>query len=179
MNDWNVVITTRDGGYTKARQVMERYGPVEDTDFYNVLVQRVDDVPAMLDDLRARLVAQPDLKQAIARVSPVETPFEFQTREEFEAAVRERALSRLKELANRSFHVRLHRRGLKEQLPSVEEEKSLNEALLEALGQAGLAGRIVHDDPDVVVALETVGCRAGLALWTRTDHSRLPLLGVD
>lgn len=83
------------------------------------------------------------------------------------------------ELAGKRFHVRLHRRGFKGRLSSPEEERQLDVALLQALEQAGSPGKVAFDDPDTIVAIETVGNRAGLSLWTREDLRRFPLLGLD
>jgi hypothetical protein len=55
----------------------------------------------------------------------------------------------------------------------------LDKVLLEALAQAGTPGQITFDDPDAIVAVETVGNRAGLALWTREDLQRYPFLNLD
>ena len=62
MDEWNVVVTVRDHGYTRARRVLGRLGPVAGRPFYNVLVMRTDDILAFLeavDDLLARTPALP------------------------------------------------------------------------------------------------------------------------
>ena len=48
-----------------------------------------------------------------------------------------------------------------------------------ALAAAGTPGQISLYDADAVVLIETVGPRAGLALWTRADLARYPFLGAD
>jgi tRNA(Ser,Leu) C12 N-acetylase TAN1 len=47
------------------------------------------------------------------------------------------------------------------------------------LEMAGAEGEITFEDPDAILALETVGTRAGLSLWTREDLQRYPLLHLD
>jgi tRNA(Ser,Leu) C12 N-acetylase TAN1 len=179
MHDWNVVISVREDGYTRARQLLQRYGPVYHTDYYNVLVMKVDDIPRLLEELRARVGEDPSILAAVARVLPAVRCFDFRSHDDFEARAREAALAWVPELAHKSFHVRLHRRGLKEQLPRPEEERSLDQALLEALERAGTPGRISFEDPDAILAVETVGHRAGLGLWTREDLGRYPFLRPD
>lgn len=103
----------------------------------------------------------------------------FQSPEEFEAKAREAVGSWLTRLAGKSFHVRLHRRGFKRRLSSQEEERSLDTFLLQSLEQRGTPGRITFDDPDAIIAVETVGQRAGFSLWTREDMQRYPFLKLD
>ena len=179
MHDWNVVISAREGGYTRTRQILQRYGPVDRTSFYNLLVMKVDDVRTFAEDLRSRVLERPSFLESIARVMPATDCFNFDSHDDFETRARELALIRLSELANQSFHVRLHRRGLKEQLPSPEEERFLDDSLLVALERAGTPGRISFEDPDAILAVETVDHRAGLSLWTRDELKRYPFLGLD
>jgi hypothetical protein len=179
MRDWNVVMSTREDGYTRARQLLQRFGPVYRTQYYNVLVMKVDDISRFLGELRARVAGDPSILAAVARVAPATRCFDFQTHDDFEAKAREAALAWVPELAHRAFHVRLHRRGLKDELPRPEEERFLDDALLGALERAGTPGRIRFEDPDAILAVETVGHRAGLALWTREDLRRYPFLRPD
>jgi tRNA(Ser,Leu) C12 N-acetylase TAN1 len=47
------------------------------------------------------------------------------------------------------------------------------------LAAAGTPGSISFDDPDAIVAIESVGQRAGVSLWTREDLRRYPFLRLD
>jgi hypothetical protein len=51
--------------------------------------------------------------------------------------------------------------------------------LLAALEAAGTPGRITFDDPDAILAVETVGRRAGPSLETREDLATYPFLGLN
>ncbi len=179
MPDWNVVVSVREDGYTRARQLLQRFGTVCHTDYYNVLVLRVDDPHQFLDDLKERIEEDPTILTAIARVAPAMRCFDFQSHDDFESKAREAALAWVPNLARKTFHVRLHRRGLKGQLPGLEEERFLDDTLLEALQRAGTPGRISFENPDMVLAVDTVGHRAGLGLWTRDDLRRYPFLRPD
>ncbi|HXE96756.1 MAG TPA: THUMP domain-containing protein, partial [Dongiaceae bacterium] len=77
------------------------------------------------------------------------------------------------------FHVRMHRRGFKGKLSSAEEERFLDEILLQRLEDAGTPGKVAFDDPDVIIALETIGQQAGLSLFGRDELKRYSLLHVD
>src|SRR6185369_3282077 len=179
MNDWNVVITVHEDGYNQARKVLEQYGRVERTDYFNLLLMRTADYWQLLDGLQEEAERDPGRIAVLARVMPIVLSFDFQTPGEFEGKARQAVTAWLPTLGRKSFHLRMHRRGFKGKLSSMDEEKFLDTYLLEALEMAGTPGRISFDDPDAVLALETVGTRAGLALWTREELNRYPLLHLD
>ena len=105
--------------------------------------------------------------------------FIFNSTEEFE----DRALSAGRgwgqQLPGKSFFVRIHRRGFKGKLSSPEEERFLDDALLDALAAAGTPGKIAFDDPDAVIVIETVDNRAGIALFTREEMARYLFVRAD
>ena len=179
MHDWNVVITVQEDGYNQARKLLERFGQVTRTDYFNILVMRIDDHRRFLDLLREEAGRDPESVSPLARVMPVLQCFTFQTPAEFEDKARQAVSAWLPSLGGKSFHLRMHRRGFKGKLSGMQEEKFLDTYLLEALEMAGRKGRIAFDDPDAIIALETLGPRAGLSLWTREDLQRYPLLHLD
>jgi tRNA(Ser,Leu) C12 N-acetylase TAN1 len=179
MLDWNVVVTVREGRFVQACELLEELGPVVRTDYFNVLVMKVDGIDHLLETLSQWIAADPSILTILARVMPVTHTFDFQTVEEFEVHARQVVLSWVPHLAGKRFHVRMHRRGFKGRLSSIDEEKFLDILLLEALESAGTPGRISFEDPDVIIAVETVGNRAGLSLWTREDLQRYPFLHLD
>jgi tRNA(Ser,Leu) C12 N-acetylase TAN1 len=138
----------------------------------------VDSVAGFLRDFAAMCALEPGILNDISRAVPLTDVFNFSTMEEFEAKAREIALSWTARLRASAFYVRLHRRGLKGELQTPKEERFLDEALLSALAQEGASGKIRFDDPDFVIDVETVGARAGMALWTREDLERYPFLKV-
>ena len=179
MHDWNVVITVQDEGYNAARKLLERFGQVSRTDYFNILLMQIADTRQFLEALREEGERDPKSVSPLARVMPVIQTFTFQTPVEFEEKARQAVCAWLPTLAGKSFHLRMHRRGFKGKLSSMEEERFLDTYLLEALELAGSKGRIAFDDPDAIIALETLGPRAGLSLWTREDLQRYPLLHLD
>jgi tRNA(Ser,Leu) C12 N-acetylase TAN1 len=176
MNDWNVVATTRMGRFDEARRLLEKLGPVARTDFYNVLVMRIDDVDRLLADL---LVVLPGGEGPVAHVHPARATFDFRTPEEFEELANRVALAWAPRLVGRRFHVRMHRRGLHRGISTRREEHFLGDVLLGTLAAAGEPGRLSFDDPEAILAIDTVGGRAGLALWSRDELLRYPFLGLD
>jgi tRNA(Ser,Leu) C12 N-acetylase TAN1 len=179
MKDWNLVVNVGEHGYSKAKHLLAELGAVSKTDFYNVLVMRVDDPMAVLDTLSSRARQDPGFDHLITRVLPVTACFDFQTPEEFENKARDAVQQWLDALAGASFHVRMHRRGFKGRLASPEEERFLDHYLMEQLAARATPARISFDDPDVIIAVDTVNQRAGLSLWRRADLEHYPLLKLD
>lgn len=179
MAEWNVVATVNSRQFIRACRLLEQYGRVDRTDYYNVMVMSVDDVTEFLARLEELTAHVPDVLDVVSRAVPVATSFDFQTAKEFEARARQAVLRWTSELAGKSFHVRLHRRGFKHKLPSQQEERLLDETLLSALEAAGTPGSITFDDPDAIIDVEIVGHRAGMSCWTRDDLRRYPFLKLD
>jgi tRNA(Ser,Leu) C12 N-acetylase TAN1 len=174
VRDWNVLATAREGGFARARRLLAGLGQVAETRFCNACP--VPDPRGLLQRLAEQAAADPDSVTCLARLAPAERTFAFQTAEEFLDRAREAVLTLAPALGGRSFHARVHRRGFKGTLHSQEAERLLAGAVLEALEAAGRPGRVAFEDADAVVALETVGSQAGVALWTREDLARWPLL---
>jgi len=179
MLEWNAVVTVQEDGYQKARKLLERFGEVGRTEYFNLLVMRVTDHRQLMEQLLGQAVHDAKSVLPLARVIPVVQTFGFHTPEEFEEKARLAVCTWLPALQGKSFHLRMHRRGFKGELSGMEQEQLLDAYLLEALELAGSKGRITFDDPDAIIALETLGGRAGLSFWTRDDLKRYPLLHLD
>lgn len=177
---WNVAVTVREDGYNKARRLLREYGVVGRTEYFNLLFLHVADRAAFLDGFARVVAADPEiLASQISRVVPAEQTFTFQTPEEFEERAREIAAAWAGRLAGKRFHVRLHRRGFKGRLSTPDEERFLDYVLCEALERLGETGSITFDDPDAILAVETVSNWAGMSLWTRDELRRYPFLHLD
>lgn len=179
MRDWTVVASTHPEGYERGRQLLEQFGRVDRTDYFNVLVLAPDDPEGFLERFAAMAANVPDVLEVLSRVMPAARCFDFDTPGEFEEKARQIVLDWAPRLAGKAFHVRMHRRGFKGRMSSQTEERFLDEAVLAALEDAGAPGRIDFSDPDAVIDVETVGGRAALAFWTRGDLEKYPFLKVD
>lgn len=180
MQDWNVVVTVNDRfARFHAERGLKQFGKVDTTEFHNVLVMQVPDVGALMGSLAEMMGRDMSLINDISRLIPAQVTFDFETREEFDEKAGDAILGWADRMAGKTFHIRLHRRGMGDQLSSLAEEKLLDTALLDRLAVSGHPGRIAFDDPDLVIDIETVGGRAGLSLWTREDLRHYPFLRVD
>lgn len=177
--DWNVVATTQPHNYLRARQFLGQFGDVEQTDYFNVLVLRVDDPRGFLEAYAEKRAADPRFDEAFSRVVPLTETFDFTTPEAFEDKAKSVARTFLPQLGGQAFHVRMNRRGFKHEMSSQGEEQFLDGFILSALEARGRPGRITFDDPDAVLDVETVGERAGMSLWTAAELARFPFLKVD
>lgn len=178
MPDWTVVASTHPEAFERGRQLLEQFGRVDRTDYFNVLVLVPDDPDGFLQRFAAMAANVPGVLEILSRVMPAARCFDFQSPEEFEEKARAIVLEWLPRLAGRRFHVRMHRRGFKGRISSQAEERFLDEALLAALDEAGAPGHIDFADPDAVIDVETVGGRAALAIWTREELKKYPFLRV-
>lgn len=179
MRDWNTVVTVREGGFVPACRLLEPYGEVKRSEFFNILAMRADDPNWLLAELHRQLALEPAIGDWIARFMPLQLFFPFQSAGEFEAKARGALDAWLPRLACRSFHVRMHRRGFRGRLSSMDEERFLDGYLLNRLAAAGTPGRMAFDDPDAIIDVETLGPRCGIALWEREELTRFPLLHLD
>ena len=178
MHDWNVVITVHGKKFNEALRFFKTFGPVSRTDFYNVLVCRTEDIPAMMETVRARMEEHPDSETRVARLIPLQHTFRFQAPDEFEGRAREIVRDLADGLSNRAFYVRMHRRGFKGRLSSIEIEQSLSNTILEVLEKKGAPGVIRFEGPEAVVVVETIGQHAGISLFTRSQLERYPFLKI-
>lgn len=177
--DWNVVVTVRPRGYRKAWLGLGELGVPRQTDFWNVLVMQADDPRGFMAALQTLVAEDERLAEAISHAVASTHTFHFHTQQEFEDRACTLARDFVPALKGAAFHVRMHRRGLKELLSSQGEEQFLDHFFLERLEETGAPGRITFEDPDYIVAVESVGTQAGMSLWSREDLERFPLLGLD
>lgn len=179
MEPWNVLVTVHEGFYRSALEILERFGQVRRTEYFNVLVLRVADTGSSMKEFKILWDKSPGLRNSVARFVPVTHTFFYNSAEEFEKQALKTVLLLTENLGGKKFHVRMHRRGFKKRISSLEEEIFLNEVLLEALKQKGADGSISFTDPDAVIVIETVGQQAGIALFNSDELAENPFLQVD
>jgi len=179
METWNVIITVHEGYYREAIEILEPFGTVSKTDFFNVLVLKVAETQKAMATFQTIWDEASQVRKAIARFVPVSYTFSYTNVVEFEKKALKTAFFLTRDLGGKKFHVRMHRRGFKKRISSLEEETFLDRVLLESLEKRGAAGSISFTDPDAVIVIETVGQQAGMALFTREELASSPFLHVD
>lgn len=179
MKDWNVVVTVFQEGFRRALRALEKLGPAEHSPYHNVVMMKADDSTVLLEAIEKITDENPALYDAISRVAPATRNFDFQSEGEFVDKAKSIICDWLPRLAGRSFHVRWHRRGAKHHLHTHDAERLFDDAIVDATTKAGAPGKISFTDPDVVIAIDTIDNRAGLALWTREELARFHVLRPD
>jgi tRNA(Ser,Leu) C12 N-acetylase TAN1 len=177
VDDWNVLATSVEGARPVLLAGLRRRGAFRGGGYRNVAIGRVGDVPGFLAALRDDVARDPVLAGALARVLPIARTFRLAADDplgSLEAAVE--ALH--PEVAGQSFFVRLERRGLHGTLHSSEVERALGTLLWQKLEADGHAPRVTFTDPDVVIAIETLGDRAGIALIGRALRQAYPFVRI-
>jgi tRNA(Ser,Leu) C12 N-acetylase TAN1 len=179
LDNWNVVATVYGHEFDEARRLLAPFGDVRRTDYYNVLAMRVGDVIAFLEALEETIRSDASIPNSVARIVPVTHTFRFDSPEEFETEARAVVDQWLPDLQHARFYVRMHRRGFRGRLSSQHEEQFLDHHLVEALQSRGSSARIDFDDPDQIIAVETLGQTAGLSRWSRRQLRTYSLLKLD
>lgn len=176
MLNWNVVVNVHEHSFSRTYLLLEKLGKVYQSDFENVLLLVVDSIPNFLEIFNGKLLNEPDLIKNFSRIVPVTTTFSFQSSAEFETKAKDIVLSWLPNLAGKSFYVDMHRLGFKDRISSDYEEDFLDRTILEELEKTGSPGQIDFEDPDALIAVETISQQAGLSFWTRQDLQNYPWL---
>jgi len=179
MLEWNVVISVNERGFEDAFKKLGRFGLIRKSGFFNVLFLRADDLPSMLETLRQWTSEDPHSLSFLSKLMPVTDTFSFQSPGEFEEKAKGIVLGWVSELAGKGFHVRMRRRGFKGRLSGLEEEHFLDKVLLGALEMTGKPGHITFEDPDAIIAVETIAQWAGLSLWSREELQKYPFIRLD
>lgn len=179
MHDWNVIVTVQEHQFTRACRLLATFGRVERTEFFNVLTLKVADTGRFLEQLHRLQQENPSLARCVARVVPVEATFLFQSPEEFEAKAQAAVTPWVERLAGTRFHVRMHRRGFKGRMSSQHEERFLDHFLLERLRERGGTAEMDFDNPDFIIAVETIAQQGGMSLWSHDELLRYPLVRLD
>jgi tRNA(Ser,Leu) C12 N-acetylase TAN1 len=137
----------------------------------------VEDRQAFLEAVRGERERRLTAFQDLGRIIPVDRVFLF-TPENFLARLQAAVLPYLDLLAGRRFYVRLERRGHKGEIVSPEAERAVDAFIEEQLEARQASGKIDFTEPDAVVAVETIGDRAGVGLLTREVMGRYDFVRV-
>lgn len=173
--DWNVVVTAYGGRRHDLVRALRSIVHLRRAGYAEVLVGRTDDVEACLAAIAARREADPIFAaEVLARVVPVARTFALGA--DVDAQLVGEIASVVDELAGRSFHVRVERRGHRRVLQSDRLERLLGGTLVEALRARGHTPHVTFKDPDLIVAVELIGDTAGVGLVPRIWRQQYPFV---
>lgn len=178
MREWNILATSLEGRRDALLVALRRLGAFWRAGYQNVLVGRVDDQQAFLQDVRARLPTDMLLETSVTKIIPVERIALFEPARLVETLI-EMLAPRADAIAGKSFHVRLERRGLKGVVHTPTVEREVGAALMSKATAHGREPTVSFDDPDVVVAVETTGTTVGVGLITRELRTAFPFVRIS
>jgi tRNA(Ser,Leu) C12 N-acetylase TAN1 len=170
---WNVIVTARTGYRRKLRRGLGPLLRLRRSAYPNVLTGLHEDPQAFLDSLDKLLTEKPYLATPISRFMTVERAFPVDPpgfAEQLEVEIE----PFLERLANKTFHVRLERRGHKGRIHSKDCEISLGGHIYERFVSQGLRPSVKFADPDIVVVVEIIDDPAGKRHQKRDDRRRDP-----
>jgi tRNA(Ser,Leu) C12 N-acetylase TAN1 len=174
------MVTARDEGFERTCMLLGTFSPITRSEYINVLVMRVDDFQDLFEKVMEEVGKDPGiLKYDISRIAPVQHAFEFTDQEDLEKKSVAIVLGWLERIENRSFHVRMHRRGLKGKIDSREVEVLVGRSIMEALQSEGKTCSVGFEEPDLIIDIETLAHRGGISLWTREEMQTYPFLRCD
>jgi len=178
MREWNIVATSLEGRQDALLIALRKLGDFRRSRFRNVILGKVEDPQAFLDQLKHLLDKDLLLPTALARSLPAEKIFEFQP-DDLVDKLKNELLPLVERIGGRKFYVRMERRGLKGEIHPSVIEKEIGEFLWKELHQRGFTPAVDFRDPDVIVIIETVGELAGIALLDREMRATYPFLKVS
>jgi tRNA(Ser,Leu) C12 N-acetylase TAN1 len=178
MWEFNLVVTMdREGRFGPMLKELALYGEFRRTEFFGVVLGRVQKPETFLETVLEKRGKQRTAFQDVGRVIPLDKVFTFRP-EDFVELVGAAIVPYLPRLAGKRHYVRLERRGFKGVIVSPEAEQALDHLIAEELSRQGATASVDFENPEAVVAVETIGDRCGVGLLTRELLDRYPFVRV-
>lgn len=175
--DWNVIVTVQPGPHFQRELLgaLARFGRFRATPFRDVCVGRVDEIGVFLGALRSARESGAPWVQRVGRVIPADSVFWF-TPETLAERLNEAVAPMVARMEAGSFCVRVERRGYAGELKTQDVERAVGEQVHALAAAQGKPMRTDFDDPDYVVAAETLGNDCGVALLPRALREKYPFV---
>ena len=177
MKEWNILATAFWGRGKDALRLLTQYGEFRGSGFKDVLQGHVEDVNLFLEKLELMRQADPDRLSSLSQILPLERTFNFSL-SDFMDKLKETVSPYAEKVEGKKFYVRVKRRGHKGEMSSLEIEKEISAFIFEKLEEAGKQAQVSFNDPDLVIIVETIANRAGVALVTREMKEKYPLIRI-
>jgi tRNA(Ser,Leu) C12 N-acetylase TAN1 len=179
MKDWNVVATVIPGP-AHEQHILYRLGQLGEfhaSPFKDVCLGKVDDVQAFLEALHAASERGEEWMAELGRVIPVEHVFHFDADNLVEGLL-QAVNPWLDRLSEGSLCVRVERRGLAGIINSQKVEREVADHLFTLAEKKGVQLHASLEDPDFIIAAETVGNDCGVGFISRALRARYPFVRV-
>jgi len=169
MKEWNILATAFWGRGKDTLRLLTLHGEFKGSGFKDVLLGHVEDVNLFLGKLELMRQESPDRMNSLSQVLPLERTFSFSL-PEFMDKLKESVLPHVEKVEGKKFYVG--------EMSSLEIEKEISGFIFEELQEAGKQAQVSFSDPDVVIIVETIANRAGVALITRETKEKYPLIKI-
>jgi tRNA(Ser,Leu) C12 N-acetylase TAN1 len=164
---WNVLVTAVEGQRDTLLYALRPLARFRRGGYPNVAVATIEDVPAFLVALREALEASLDLRISLGKVVPMDATVRFPGPDAFVDTVMGALEPHLPRLRGASFFVRVSRRGFRHALVTTDAERAIGARVYAWLEAQGDQPVVRFDDPDVVIAIETIRDEAGIGVLGR------------
>ncbi len=177
MKEWNILVTAFWGRGKDALRLLTLHGEFKGSGFKDVLQGHVRDINPFLERLQLMRRENPHGMTSLSQILPLERTFSFDP-SNFMDKLKEAILPYVEKVEGEKFYVRVKRRGHKGEMSSLEIEKEISGFVFEELQKAGENAQVSFSDPDVVIIIETIANRAGIAFITREMKEKYPLIRI-
>ncbi len=177
MKEWNVLAASYRGQEKKSLRFLSQLGDFRSSGFKDVLLGHVEDVNLFLDKLELMRQEHPGRINFPSQIVPLERTFSFKL-PDFMDQLKEAISPCIEKVENKTFYVRVKRRGHKGEISSLEIEKEISGFIMERLEEAGKCAQVSFSGPDVIIVVETIANWAGVTLITKEMKEKYPLLKV-
>jgi len=176
--EWNLLVTAQEGAARDLKRFIRRQATFRSGGFRNVFLGWHPDPLQFLRGLADSLEAKAFANRWLGKAVPMQHSFPV-IATTFNDDLRAHVAGMVEGLRDRSFHVRVQRRGHKGEMQTQELERRLGDFLWERLEGLGSRPVVSFRDPDVILALEIVGSTAGIGLISRQLRNDFAFVKVD
>ena len=177
MHQWNLIVTVVPGPHHvhDVRSSLGHLGHFWLTSFRDVLIGWTDDTEALLQTIADAREKDKRWSHMVGRVIPVQNVFYF-TPDNLAEQLKDAVTPLIEQMQSGRFYFRLERRGMAGQIPSQEVEQAVAAHLVSLAGDKGIELTTDFEDPDFIVAAETISTECGVCLLTRELMTRFPFV---
>lgn len=175
---WNVLATAKNHEQGHLARRLKRFGDFRWSTYAGLLVGRVEDHQAFFEQLRRGEEIEPGFLLPLARLVPLDRTFLF-TADTLIPLLTTEVRAYAERIGTGSFHVRVERRGHKDEIHPRSIEEALAGVVIESLAQRGCTSHVEFHDPDFIIAVEIVGDECGIGLITKSLRRQYPFVKVS
>ncbi|MDX1252528.1 MAG: hypothetical protein IDH49_09845 [Gammaproteobacteria bacterium] len=177
MKDWNIIAIALPEREHFLLEKLKPFGQFQLTAFRGVLTGKADDVAWFLNDLRKAMDEDAEWTESLSRLLPMDQRFQF-TLDTLEDQLAKAATPLVGRMSDGTFYVRLEWRGPHLRITGPDQERALGDHLTAEAHRQGKTLHVSFDNPDYIVAAETVDDSGGVTLLSQDLRTRYSFVRV-